>query len=124
MTSGAWERACREQLVAIDERGGTPGERLASLLAELTHGQAVKVEGALRSWARPAGRSALAKVDAARLAWVRRKLVEHGVKSSLAAHRARALCDALLGEFVRVAHGGRPSGRLPWAELVRLLTSL
>jgi hypothetical protein len=120
VTPAAWAQHSHAQLAALAGAGGTPGEQVASLVAALTAGRAPVIEGSLRRRASPV----INRVDADRLAWVRRRLVDHGVKPALAAHRARVLCNALLGEFVRVANGGRPAGRAPWAELVRVMTGL
>jgi hypothetical protein len=125
MSPAAWVRQCAAQLAALDEAGGPPGERLASLLAQLTRKPNLRAEGVgVRGDGTRAARAALGQVDALRLSWVKRMLVGHGVKPSLAAHRARLVCDALLGEVARVERGGKLAGRLPFAELLRLVTAL
>jgi hypothetical protein len=125
MSPAAWVRQCAAQLAALDEAGGPPGERLASLLAQLTRGPSLRAEDlAQRGADRKACRAAQRQVDAMRVKWVKRMLVGHGVKPSLAAHRARLVGDALLGETARVGCGGQPAGRLPFAELLRLVTAL
>ncbi|MFT3713181.1 MAG: TetR/AcrR family transcriptional regulator [Archangium sp.] len=119
-----WERRATSQIIEwVDEGGGRPAERLARLM-QLTgaNPQAPAIEQAIRAWGTSDKRvrTALRRVDARREAYVERLLVEHGLPRALAKARTRVIYLALIGEFAVVSHGGQPSPRTVWSELVGL----
>ncbi len=118
-----WEqRATAAVIRAVDERCESPRERLFALIRMTTGApEAPDVEHAVRAWGAldPAVRKRLHRVDARREAYVQALLVAVGVDEARAAMRARALYLALIGEYTRVAHGGAPTDRATWDELVQ-----
>jgi hypothetical protein len=80
-------------------------------------------EQAIRAWGASdaSARAALESVDKKREAYVRALLIGNGLPGPLAGKRARLLYLALISEFAVVSHGGKPSGKGPFQELVRLV---
>jgi AcrR family transcriptional regulator len=121
-----WERRATSQVIAlVDEKGGSPRERLQHLMViTATHPQAAPIEQAIRAWGAQerSVRNALERVDQRRIAYVRDLLVASGVKGTTALHRSKLMYLALIGEYAVVSHGGELAGPLVWQELIRLAT--
>jgi AcrR family transcriptional regulator len=117
-----WEqRATQGVIDFVDASSEAPRARLAELLRVTTmSAKAPDVEHAIRAWGtQDAGvRERLARIDAQRERYVTDLLVASGVTPRAAAHRARSLYLALIGEYTRVAHGGVPTSRATWTELL------
>jgi AcrR family transcriptional regulator len=120
-----WEAISTQAvMVRIDAIGGTPAERLRTLIQSTSQiKRAARIEHAIRAWASrdKSARTVLQGVDATREAYVEGLLIEHGLSVAHAKLRARVLHLALIGEFAWVSHGGAPSGGEPWQELVELV---
>jgi AcrR family transcriptional regulator len=120
-----WERSTTTNVItAVEAPGGTAADRLRRLIAMAFHGGEIdRLESALRRWGSTddAVRPILARVDAARLAYVTGLLVEHGLAPATARLRARLLYLALIGEFTWTSHGGAPSPRRTLEALGELL---
>jgi AcrR family transcriptional regulator len=121
----SWQTIATQSIIdAIDKFGGTPAARLTELIGRTSQRpKAAALEQAIRAWAArsPQARAALEAVDEKREGYVRDLLIAHGLSKSMAARRSRILYLALIGEFAWVSHGGKPSGRPPWDELVGLV---
>jgi AcrR family transcriptional regulator len=117
-----WERRATQAVITlVDASSDTPRERLAELIRVTTRApQAPDAEHAIRAWGAQAApvRRRLARIDARRETYVAELLVAAGVPSDRAAHRARGLYLALIGEYARVAHGGAATRPETWAELL------
>lgn len=117
-----WERRATTAVIEhVDGAAGDPRERLYVLLRSTTGVPgAPDVEQSIRAWGLhdPSVRRRLARVDARREAYVTGLLEAAGVPPDAAPHRARAMYLALIGEYARVAHGGAPTERAAWDELV------
>lgn len=122
-----WERrATRGVIALVDGASEAPRERLAALLRVTTKAsEAADAESAIRAWGAhdERARERLARIDEQRERYVEDLLVAAGVRRSLARRRARALYLALIGEYARVAHGGRPTSAATWAELLERMLS-
>jgi AcrR family transcriptional regulator len=120
-----WEAASTSDVIAeVDGKGGSAADRLRHLLALCFRGGGVdRVESALRRWGSidDAIHPILARIDAARLAYVADLLVEHGLPAPVARDRSRILYLALIGEFTWTSHGGAPTSRRTLEELTSML---
>lgn len=121
-----WERVATSNIIElVERRGGVALERLRRLLLTTTApAEAARVEQAIRAWGASEGavREALERVDARREAYVRDLLIGCGVGESKAAHRSHALYRMLIGEYAQVSHGGEPTSRAVWEEMLSLMT--
>ncbi len=117
-----WERRATTAVIArVDGAAADPRERLHVLLRSTAAVPgAPHVEQSIRAFGLrdKAARRRLERVDARREAYVASLLEAAGVPPDAAAHRARALYLALIGEYARVAHGGPPTDGATWDELV------
>lgn len=117
-----WERRATLSVIAlVDASSEAPRARLAELLRVTTNArEAPDAEQAIRAWGAsdPAARIRLERIDSRRERYVEDLLVAAGIARSKAKLRARALYLALIGEYARVAHGGTPTSRAVWAELL------
>lgn len=119
----AWEaRETSDVITRVDASSDSPAARLMELLRRTaaSPGAAPDVEPAIRAWGTrdPDVERRLAEIDRRRERYVEDLLVAAGVARPSAKHRARVLYLALIGDHTRVAHGGRPTSRATWAELV------
>jgi AcrR family transcriptional regulator len=117
-----WEARATSAVIAVIDATGPDARFRLYALVHLTTAtpEAPLVEQAVRAWGArdPSTRKRLARVDAKREAYVAALLESAGVAPERAAMRARALYLALIGEYARVAHGGAPTDRATWDELV------
>jgi AcrR family transcriptional regulator len=117
-----WEaRATAGVITVVDASSEAPRERLAALMRVTTSSpQAPDAEHAIRAWGAhdPSVRARLTRIDERRERYVEDLLVAAGVARPAAAHRARALYLALIGEYARVAHGGAATSAATWTELL------
>lgn len=122
-----WEEASTTDVIAeVDGKGGSPAERLARLLALCFRGGGIdRIESAIRRWGSidEAIHPILARIDDARLAYVAKLLIEHGLPAPVARDRSRILYLALIGEFTWTSHGGAPTTRRTLEELTEMLLS-
>ena len=88
-----------------------------------TNHSAAALESGLRAWARTDDdvASALLRVDARRIAYVRDLLEAHGLSAALAMTGAHTLYLALIGEYACVAHGAPPTPPVVWRTTLALL---
>ncbi len=109
-------------IVRVETKGGTPEARLKRLLAICTRAETDRFESAVRAWGMddPRVREVLTAVDARREGYVTDLLVSAGIRRPQARDRARALYLALIGEFTWVSHGGSPSPRSVWKNLIAM----
>ncbi len=117
-----WEtRATQGVITVVDASSEAPSERLAALMRVTTRApEAPDAEHAIRAWGAhdPAVRARLTRIDERRESYVEDLLVAAGVARPAAAHRARALYLALIGEYARVAHGGVATSAATWSEML------
>jgi AcrR family transcriptional regulator len=117
-----WEtRATQGVITVVDASSEAPRERLAALMRVTTRApEAPDAEYAIRAWGTHDAhvRSRLTKIDERRERYVEDLLVAAGVERAAAAHRARGLYLALIGEYARVAHGGIATSAATWSELL------
>ena len=117
-----WEQRATQSVIAlVDASSEAPRERLAELLRLTTSApEAPDVEHAIRAWGThdASVRKRLARIDKRREGYVEDLLVAAGVPRENAGLRARALYLAVIGEYARVAHGGAPTSRATWTELL------
>lgn len=122
-----WEtRATLGVIHLVDASAEAPRERLAELLRVTTRApEAPDAEHAIRAWGAhdPSARARLTRIDERRERYVEDLLVAAGVERPAAAHRARALYLALIGEYARVAHGGVATSAATWSELLERMLS-
>ncbi len=122
-----WERRATALVIEqVDACSESPLERLRALVQATTGApEAPDVEHAVRAWGAQDAqvRKRLRRVDARREAYVTALLEALGVPPGQATMRARLLYLALIGEFTWVAHGGPPTDRAAWDELLARLTS-
>lgn len=119
-----WRRIATDAVIdAVERAERSPAERLRVLMSITASGRGDRTEAAVRAWAMtdPDARETVAAMDARRERFVTGLLTDHGVPPRQAAHRARALYLALIGEFTWVAQGGRSSSRSMWEHLVELM---
>jgi AcrR family transcriptional regulator len=119
----AWEtRETSEVITGVDASSDSPVARMMELLRRTAPSPSAEpdVEPAIRAWGTrdPDVKRRLAEIDGRRERYVEDLLVAAGVPRPKAKHRARVLYLALIGDHTRVAHGGRPTSRATWAELV------
>lgn len=117
-----WEtRATLGVIRLVDASSVAPRSRLAELLRVTTRApEAPDAEHAIRAWGAldSSVRARLTRIDERRERYVEDLLVAAGVARPAAAHRARALYLALIGEYARVAHGGAATSAATWSELL------
>lgn len=117
-----WERRATTAVIEdVDGAAEDPRARLYLLLRSTTMvPSAPDVEQSIRAWGLKdkSVRRRLERVDARREAYVTSLLEAAGVPREAAARRARVMYLALIGEYARVAHGGSPTERATWDELV------
>jgi AcrR family transcriptional regulator len=120
-----WELATTTNVIAaVDADGGSGADRLRRLIALCFHGGGIsRLESALRRWGSTDDvvRPILARVDAARIAYVADLLVAHGLGAAMARIRARLLYLVMIGELAWRAHGGIATPRRALDVLGELL---